>query len=106
MKLASMTRVSLWPKPTRHSAIHDSSMAANRKSVVTSSDGRGPMTRPNSPAIRQPSSGSRTIAWYMSALHQIDVFDGDRAAVAIVRNQKRKADRRLGSCHGQHQKRV
>src|SRR5262249_25593236 len=51
-------------------------------------------------------SGSRTIAWYMSALHQVDVFDRDRAAVAIVRHQKGKADRRLGGRHGQHQERV
>src|SRR5580704_9943709 len=108
MKFASMMRASSWPKPTRTRAIHDSSMAANRKTVVTSSDGRGPMTRPNSPAIRQPSNGSRTIAWYMacSALHQVDVFDRDRAAVAVVSNQDRKPDRRLGCRDGENQQRV
>ena len=55
-------RSSTWPKPTRTKAIQDSTMDANRNAVVTISDGRGPMMRPKKPAIRQPSSGRKTIA--------------------------------------------
>src|SRR5262245_18812108 len=78
-------------------------MAANRKTVVTSSDGRGPITRPNRPAITEPSSGRKTIAWYTSALHQIDVVDRDRAAVAVVDDEDGKPDRGLRRRDGEHQ---
>src|ERR1700730_7623070 len=40
-----------------------------------------------------------------SALHQIDVFDLDRAAVAEVNHQHRKADRRFRRGHREHEQR-
>src|SRR6266404_5687651 len=40
-----------------------------------------------------------------SALHQIDVFDRDRTAVAEVDHQDRQADRGFGGGDRQHQKR-
>ncbi len=40
-----------------------------------------------------------------SALHQIDVFDRDRTAVAIEHHQHGQADRRFRRRHGQHQQR-
>src|SRR3984893_4204758 len=41
-----------------------------------------------------------------SALHQIDVFDGDGAAIAVVRHQNGKADGRFRRGDREHQKRV
>jgi hypothetical protein len=38
-----------------------------------------------------------------SALHQIDIFDGDRPAVAVKDNKDCKTDRRFGSSHREHQ---
>ena len=67
-KVRIATRASVWPKPTLKKAIHDSAIDANRKPVVTSSDGRSPIRRPNRPAMIAPSSGRKTIASYMSAL--------------------------------------
>ncbi|EGE55712.1 hypothetical protein RHECNPAF_8900129 [Rhizobium etli CNPAF512] len=40
-----------------------------------------------------------------SALHHIDVFDRDRAAVAVEDNENCKTDRRLGSRHRQDEQR-
>src|ERR1700720_3631171 len=41
-----------------------------------------------------------------SALHQIDVFDGDGAAIAVVRHQNGKADGRFRRGNREHQERV
>src|SRR5579883_761782 len=59
------------------------------------------------PARMAPSSGRKTIAWIIagSALHQIDVFNRDRAAVAEIHHQDRKSDRGLGGRNRQHQER-
>src|ERR1043166_1302056 len=60
------------------------------------------------PATMQPSSGRKTMAWYIGvglALHQIDVFDRDRAAVAIEHDQDGEPDGGLGRRNGQHQQR-
>ena len=47
IQVISTMRSSIWPKPTRTNAIQDRiAMDTNRNSVVTSSDGRGPMMRP------------------------------------------------------------
>src|ERR1700722_12248341 len=61
-----------------------------------------------SPARIAPISGRKTIAWIMLALalHQIDVFDLDRAAAAIVHHQYRQADRRFRRGHREHHQRV
>src|SRR5260370_23155306 len=107
MKAPSTTWPSGWPKPTHANAIQDSAIEANSKVVVTSSDGRGPMARPNRPATTQPMSGRKTIAWYIaaSALHQTDVFDRDRAAVAVIGDENGKPDGGLRGGHGQHDER-
>src|SRR5437016_2767904 len=65
------------------------------------------MARPNRPAMTQPISGRKTIAWYIapSALHQTDVFDRDRAAVAVIGDENGKADRGLGGGHREHDQR-
>src|SRR5262245_37872110 len=52
-----------------------------------------------------PSSGNKTMAWYISALHQIDVFHRDRAPVAVKHHQNGKANGGLRCRHRQHQKR-
>src|SRR5690242_21565791 len=54
-----------------------------------------------------PKSGRKTIAWTImgSALHQIDVFDRDRAAVAEIHHQDGEPDRSLGGGYRQHQQR-
>src|SRR5262245_16245121 len=67
-----------------------------------------PMKRPNSPAMMQPSSGRKTIAAYIvvgSALHQVDVFDRDGAAVAEIDDENGEADGGFGRGHGQHEER-
>src|SRR6187200_2017045 len=60
-----------------------------------------------SAALIAPSSGRKTMAWYMplSALHQVDVFDRDRAAIAVVGDQNGEADGGFGGGHRQHQER-
>src|SRR5580704_11263783 len=40
-----------------------------------------------------------------SALHQIDVFNRDRAAVAVINHQDGEADRRLGGRDREHEER-
>src|SRR5215831_7700006 len=55
------------------------------------------------PASRKPRSGRKTIAPYTAlSLHQVDVFDRDRAPVAIIRHQDGESDRRLGGRDRQH----
>src|ERR1043166_8969918 len=109
MNGASTTRASWWPKPTCTKPIQESTIEANSSTVVTSSDGRAPITRPNRPAMALPSSGRKTIAWYMlgpcSALHQVHVFHRDRAAVAEVDDEDREPDRSLRGGNGEHDER-
>ena len=58
---------------------------------------------PAMPAMRKPRSGRKTIALYTpSALHHVDVFDRDRAAVAEEGDEDGEADRRLGGGDRQH----
>src|SRR5438034_10040902 len=60
-----------------------------------------------SPAITAPISGRKTIAWIIGALalHQIDVFNRDGAAIAEIHHQHRKTDRRFRRSHREHQQR-
>src|SRR5580692_6665188 len=60
------------------------------------------------PAMTAPSSGRKTMASYMLplALHQIDVFDRDRAAVAEIGDQDGEADGRLRRRHREHNERI
>jgi hypothetical protein len=64
-------------------------------------------TAPNSPAISAPISGRKTMSLdhRASALHHVDVFDRDRAAVAEEDDEDGEADRRLGGGDGQHEQR-
>src|ERR1700694_2637435 len=52
-----------------------------------------------------PSSGRKTIASYMPplTLHQIDVFDRNRAAIAVIGDQDGKPDGGLGGSDREHQ---
>src|ERR1043166_10240644 len=73
---------------------------------VTSWDARSPIARPKNPAMKAASNGRKTTRTAnASALHQVDVLDLDRAAVAEIDDQDRQADRRLGGRHGQHEHR-
>ncbi|MEJ0044489.1 MAG: hypothetical protein WDM81_20730 [Rhizomicrobium sp.] len=68
--------------------------AAEMKSapVVTISEARAPITRPNRPAMADAMMGRKTIAAYISALHQVDVFHGDGAAVAEIDDEDGEPD--------------
>src|SRR5271165_6546459 len=85
------------PPATWKNAIQDRTKQIPRNPVVTYSAPRAPIQRPKRPAIRKPKSGRKTIRSYIgpSALQRIDVFDRDRAAVAVIGDQDRKADRRF-----------
>src|SRR6478672_11817120 len=54
-----------------------------------------------------PSSGRKTIAWTIArlTLHQIDVLNRDRAAVAEIDHQDGKTDRGFGGRNREHQQR-
>src|SRR5215470_9489480 len=108
-KVVSSVRSSCSKTPTCTKAIHDSAIAANRNSVVTSSEGRAPIARPNKPAMIQPSKGRKRMVWYIrpaSPLHQIDVLNSDRSAVAEIDDHDRQSDRRLRGGDSQDQKRI
>src|SRR5579862_528982 len=84
----------------------DSTAAAETARHVTSWAKRSPSARPRNPARKAAISGRKTMApatYAMSALHQMDVFHRDRAAVAEVHHENGKPDRRLGRRHGQHE---
>ena len=71
--------------PTRKKVIQEKKQEMKSSEVVTISLARSPIRRPSRPATRKPRRGRKTIAEYMlSALHHIDVFDRDRAAVAEI----------------------
>src|SRR5258708_35847796 len=72
---------------------------------VTSWAPRSPVQRPNNPAMMAATSGRKTAAMLtsISALHQVDVFDFDGAAIAEIDEQDGEADRRLGGRDGQHE---
>src|ERR1051326_4502595 len=73
---------------------------------VTSWDARSPIARPKNPAMKAASNGRKTTRTAKaSALHQVDVLDLDRAAVAEIDLRDVRADRRLGGRHGQHEHR-
>src|SRR6185312_5049853 len=59
-------------------------------------------------ASTAPSRGRKTMAWYIiaSALHQIDVFDRDRALAAVEDHQNREPDGGFRRRHREHQQRV
>ena len=67
------------PRATWMKTIQDNSAETNKRLVVTISEGRAPIRQPKGPAIKNPKSGRKTIAAYMSrsALHHVDVVDRD-----------------------------
>ena len=67
------------PKPTSTKAIQDRTQDRNRSAVVTISLGRDPMRRPNSPAIRKPTRGRKTMAWYMRPVQPFIMFTSSTA---------------------------
>src|SRR5918997_6268650 len=118
---ATWTRVAPSPKPTRMKATQDRAAATKSSPVVMISLTRAPSTRPKSPATRKPTSGRKTIAWYIaftspfrrasnplphdsdqkpgshfsgscSAPHHVDVLNRDGAAVAEEDHQNGEAD--------------
>src|ERR1700712_3664111 len=91
------------PTATVANAMTDSAADRSSKPVVTSSLGRAPRTRPNKPAMAEPIRGRKTIAAYISALHQIDVLNRDGAAVAEINDQDGQADGRFGGRHSQNE---
>src|ERR1700709_973493 len=66
---------------------------------------RSPSQRPNKPEIREPKSGAKTAMAKItvSALHQINILDRDRTAVAEVGDDNGETDRRLGGGDRQHE---
>src|SRR5579863_3612542 len=99
---------SSWPNtPTLKKAIQERKAQMPSRIVVTSSELRSPIWRPNRPATRKPRSGRKTIRSYMlvSTLQRVDVFNRDRAAIAVIGHQDRQADRRFGRRHRQDEQR-
>src|SRR6516162_9887007 len=97
---------------------------ARRAPQVTSCEPRSPIARPKKPAITVARSGRKTTAAAnvptpgsviaelspstrasSSALHHVDVFDPDGAAVAEVDNEDGETDSRLRRRNGQHKHR-
>src|SRR5438552_2064984 len=94
-----------WTATSKNTTIDSTADAATRAQVM-SSDAVSPRRRPSSPATTAPSSGRNTMATSMPlplALHHIDVFDGDRPAVAEIDHQDGEADRRFRGGDGQHE---
>src|SRR5580698_5958266 len=60
------------------------------------------------PAINAPSSGKKTMASYMLllALQEVDIFHGDRAAVAEIGDEDGETDRGFGGSDGEHDERI
>src|SRR5512141_1670316 len=84
----------------------DKTAETNSAPVVTSSEARAPITRPSNPAITEAMMGRNTIAAYTpSALHQVDVFHSDRAAVTEINDENRKSDGGFRSRHRQDEQR-
>ena len=54
---------------------------------------------------RRQKNGSDSSDHARSALHQIDVFDRDRAAVAEIDDEDGEPDRGLGGRDGEHEQR-
>src|ERR1700722_4812086 len=94
------------PPATMTKAIQERTKQTPSRPVVTYSAPRAPIQGPKMPAMRKPRSGRKTISWYkVSALQRIDVLNRDRAAIAVVSHQDRKADRRLRRRHRQDEER-
>src|SRR5215469_7971885 len=92
------------PNATLQNTMAPSTADATSARQVTSCAPRSPIQRPKKPAMKAAISGRKTAATCIerSALHPIDVFDRDGAAVAEIDHKDGKADRRFGRRHGQN----
>src|SRR5262245_49031343 len=101
---SSVTRVSP-SRPNWMNTTQERTKEISMKPLVIHCAATSPMWRLPSPAIRAPSSGRVTIITSIAllALHHVEVFDGNGAAVAEVDDQDRKADGGLGRGDGQDQ---
>src|SRR5690349_14273284 len=100
-----MVRTWPWTATSKNTTIDNTADAATRAQVI-SSDAVSPRRRPSRPVTTAPSSGRNTMATSMPlplALHHVDVFDGDRPAVAEIDHQDGEPDRRFGGGDGQHE---
>src|SRR5579863_10310736 len=95
--------VTVCPSPTTSMNTNtDSTAEAATSSEVISWAALSPITRPNRPAMAEPSRGRKTIAACIRlALHPVDVFDGDGAAVTEEHHDERQTDRGFSRGHGQ-----
>src|SRR5579859_7947688 len=104
IQLSSGT-VTVWPASTTSMNTNtDSTADAATRRDVTSWAALSPITRPNRPAMAEPSSGRKTIAACIRlALHPVDVFDGDGPAVTEEHHDDGQADRGFSRGDGQHE---
>src|ERR1700733_15734102 len=99
-----MSMVRPWPcRATSTNKTLPSTAAITSARQVTSCAPRSPIQRPKKPAMKAPSKGRKMAAMVISALHRIDVFDRDGAAVAEIDPQDGEADGGLGRRHRQHE---
>src|SRR6516225_11082524 len=83
-----------------------STAASKSAAQVISCEPRSPIARPKKPTMIAATSGRKTTAAAKaSALHHVDVFDPDRAAVAEIDDKDGEANRCLCRCHRQHEHR-
>src|SRR5581483_8007746 len=91
-RLTTIIFPSSGPKPMRTKTKIESAAAIRRAAQVTVCAGRSPITRQNRPAIAAATSGRKTMSLTARsmmrspplALHRVDVFDLDGAAIAEV----------------------
>src|SRR5262245_44015203 len=90
------------PKFTSKKVIQEKTIETSSKPEVMYMAGLSPIMRLPSPAMSAPIRGSNTIQASISAsaVHHVDVFDRDRAAVAEIDHQDRQADRGFRGRHG------
>src|SRR5690554_2692619 len=93
------------PRATSAKTTIESRADITRPPLVTSCAPRSPMARPKKPAMKAPSSGRNTMrtSSTVSALHQVDVFDGDGAPVPEEHDQDRQTDCRLSGSYSPHE---
>src|SRR5205085_9747520 len=80
-------------KPTVKKAIHNSTTEITRKPEVMYSDALAPSELPNRPTIRKPSSGRKTMAWYMVV--PVNPSSDSRLRPRLDRGRRRESDEGL-----------
>src|SRR6185437_1697820 len=97
--------VTLWPlRATSTKSAMPKHAAKPTPTQVTICAPRSPIQRPKKPAMNAPRSGRKMAATVTAlALHEVDVFDGDGAAIAEIADEDGKADCRLRRRHRQQE---